>query len=106
MAKIIERKSTNGLLKSIKIFFEIAVALLAVGMAYATIREKVNSNKMCIENNTDDIKMVQGDIKSLNKKTSEDISSIKGDVREISARQEIVMKGIDSIESKLERRSP
>ena len=56
-------KDYNGILKSLKITGEIIIILLAVGMAFAVLRERVNRN-------TDDIAVNAESIKGIGENTS------------------------------------
>ena len=85
-------KENNGLLKSLKIIAELILLLLAVGMAYATIREKVNTNRRDIDANCTAIKSV-GDAQQ----------SIKVNIEKINTRQEFISDDIKDIKEALKK---
>ena len=83
-------KSYNGALKSLKIISEIILVLLAVGMAFITLREKVNYNRKDIDINKSAIDGVR-----------EDTGIMKVDMRAMSTMQGVISDDIKEIKTKL-----
>jgi hypothetical protein len=96
-------KEANGLLKSIKVISEIILVLLAVGMAFVTLRERVKVNSANIEANARAVLAAQKDVRTLREETKDDIATIKSDIRVMSLEQTAIKTGVDEIKEKLDR---
>ena len=85
-------RNYNGALKSLKIISEIILVLLAVGMTFAVLREKVRTNRKDIDVNTISIEGIKGDT-----------GSMKIDMREMTVRQEVISDDIKDIRDGLKK---
>ena len=85
-------KDTNGLLKSVKIISEIILVLLAVGMAYATLKERVNTNRKDININSTAIKLI-----------GKAQQSIEVNMREMSVKQDVIGDDIKEIKEEIKK---
>ena len=83
-------KTQNQVVKWSKIVIEISILLLAVGIAWATLRGSVDEN-------TSDIEQHDTRIKTVEKQQSE----FKADMREFKVEQKYIRQGVDEIKESL-----
>lgn len=90
-------EKSNNIVRFGKVALEIGILLFAVGIAWATLKGKVDTNKYGINGNYKKIEAHDIELKTVKIEMSE----IKADIREIKVGQRYISKGIDEIKARI-----
>lgn len=87
----------NNVVRFCKVALEIGVILFAVGIAWATLKGKVDTNKHDIVINCSILEDHESEIRI----SRQEIGEVKSDIREIKVEQRYISSGIDEIKGKM-----
>lgn len=87
----------NNVVRFGKVALEIGIILFAVGIAWATLNGRVDTNKGKIDTNSQTLKDHAVELRL----DRDEMGVIKVEIREINVKQEYILDGIDEIKEKM-----